>query len=316
MITSKEWANQRVQWGVPICKHQAIQIKLASMAAHTFAMESVSLLTANFTDFENADIRLEAAMSKYFGSEQSWKIADDTLQIRGGRGFETAASLRARGETPFPVERLLRDLRINRIIEGTSEIMQLFIAREAMDVHIKHIMPILNPKASLMTRVRSFVNAFLFYCGWYPKQWIHFPQFYKAQFLSRKNRLHVYYIATTSKKLARDLFHTMAKYQTRLEREQLLLGHFVDIGTDLFAMAASLSHLESLLSERKEDSHLQNLVDLFCREARTRIHQHFKKIKSTPKSLIQDVSQSLCDGHYDGLTTGIMQPESIDTHSK
>ena len=110
-------------------------------------------------DHENADIRLEAAMAKYFGSERAWAIADETLQIRGGRGFETATSLKNRGEDPYPVERILRDLRINRIIEGTSEIMQLFIAREAMDVHVRYIMTLLNPKTPLNTKLKTLLRV-------------------------------------------------------------------------------------------------------------------------------------------------------------
>ena len=99
---SHEWANQRVQWGLPVGQHQAVQTKLAMMASKTFAMESMSRLTTAFADNESADIRLEAAMAKYFGSESSWEIADETLQIRGGRGFETATSLKNRGEHPYP----------------------------------------------------------------------------------------------------------------------------------------------------------------------------------------------------------------------
>ncbi|MBI4354377.1 MAG: acyl-CoA dehydrogenase family protein, partial [Candidatus Omnitrophica bacterium] len=133
---SRQWAKERKQWGRAIGHHEAIAAKLGEMAATVFAMDAMVWLASALADRRDTDIRLEAAMAKLFCSEAAWRIADETLQIRGGRGYETADSLRARGETAYPVERILRESRINLIIEGTSEIMRLFIAREALDAHM------------------------------------------------------------------------------------------------------------------------------------------------------------------------------------
>ncbi|NDC83203.1 DNA polymerase II [bacterium] len=308
MVISKDWTTRRVQWGGPVGEHQAVQAKLAMITAETFAMDSIAMAAASLADKDNVDIRLEAAMAKYYGSERSWQVADELVQIRGGRGFETATSLKNRGEDPYPAERLLRDLRINRIIEGTSEIMQLFIAREAMDVHLKFIMGLMNPKLSIAKKIGIVGKMGLFYSWWYPKQWVRMPKMFGTRHLDYRSRCHLVYIQKTAKRLARELFHTMAKYQIKLEKEQLLLAQFVDIGTELFSMAASLSRAEFILSNEPNKASVLNVVDLICKRSKRRINGHFKAIRSNDNGLMSKVSDGLLKGDFDWMTSGIVAP--------
>ena len=280
---SREWANQRVQWGSPIGKHAAIADKIAHMAANTFAMESMTLLAASKVDHDrHADVRLEAALCKLWGTEAAWQIVNDTMQIRGGRGYETAASLRARGEPAIPVERMLRDSRINTIFEGSSEIMRLFIAREMLDVHLKVGGPVLNSQLPLSKRLRAAAKATLFYLAWYPKQWFPFSEWFAVRGSSPAAlRKHLRYAARTSRRLARSIFHAMLRHGPKLEREQLLLGRFVDIGSELFAITASCLHGEQLLNgEQEKPDHLVAMIDFFCQSARLRISEKFRQVKN------------------------------------
>ncbi|VAX35260.1 Acyl-CoA dehydrogenase [hydrothermal vent metagenome] len=296
---AREWSTQRIQWGLPIGKHQAVTQKLANNAADIFAMESVTWLASAMAENGKFDFRLEAAMAKYFCTEIAWKVMDDILQIRGGRGYETAESLRNRGEAAYPIERILREVRVNRIIEGTSEIMQLFIAREAMDMHFGYIMPLLNAKNSKEKR-NALLKMMGFYTKWYPKQWVG-GAVEGAKWLSSENNKHLAYIGKTSKKLARALFHAMVKYQKELEKEQIVLGHFVDIGTLLFAMAAVLSNTNRMSDDLEKSSSVQELADLACRRFIVQIEDHFKSIKKNHNGLINSVGKRLFEGNYKWL---------------
>jgi alkylation response protein AidB-like acyl-CoA dehydrogenase len=318
---SREWANKRVQWGAPIGKHAAIADKIARMAANTFAMEAMTLLAASRVDLDkNADVRLEAAMCKLWATETAWEIVNDAMQIRGGRGYETAASLAARGETPVPIERFLRDSRINTIFEGSSEIMRLFIAREMLDAHLKIAAPVLNSQLSKSQRLRAIAKAVVFYFAWYPKQFLPLAEFQVSSFqfqadggsktLLKKN---LRYAARTSRKLARAIFHAMLRHGPKLEREQLLLGRFVDIGAELFAITATCLRAEQMLRANDDEvarEHLLELVNCFCGIARRRIEQKFRGIHQNGDNEGSHFAQYVLAGESFGLSKGIVRPKS------
>ena len=269
---AKEWGLERVQWGAPIAKHEAVAAKIAWMASHTFAMEAIVWLTSGLSDRGDVDLRLEAAMAKLFNTEVAWQCVDHLVQIRGGRGYETAASLRGRGEQGYPVERIMRDMRINRIFEGTSEIQHLFIAREAVDPHMKRGFKILQPDTPTGEKLAAAAKAGAHYAAWYPKKylgWSRFPKY--GQFGSLSG--HMGYIERASRHLARTIFHAMMRFQAKLERKQMVLFRVVDIGTDLFAMSAAVSYATMLAKQGHENA--VDLADVFCKEARMRIDFNF-----------------------------------------
>jgi len=301
----REWSIKRVQWGAPIGKHEAIASKIAAMAANTFAMESVTWLVSAMADEGKTDMRLEAAMSKLFCTEHAWRIADDTVQIRGGRGYETADSLRARGEEPIPAERILRDARINLIIEGTSEIMQLFIAREAMDWHLRLAMPLFS-KGSFGKKIGTFLTVGLRYASWYPRLWL-LPNRVRASEIPPKLKWHLWAAERLGRRLARNMFHAMGFYQQKLERKQKLMGRLVNIGTDLFAMSASISHASMLARQGKDSANAVELCDLFCRTARRRIHREFDDLFRNDDSRVYQVGRNVFDGKYQWIEEGIMK---------
>jgi hypothetical protein len=168
LAVAREWSRERVQMGRPIGEHEAISKKIAYIAASAYGLEAMLDMSCLLADDDRNDIRIESAIAKLYASELAWQVADELMQIRGGRGYETADSLKARGERPIAAEQLLRDLRINRIFEGATEIMHLLIAREAVDVHLSVAGDIIDPKAGAGRKARAFVRATGFYARWLP----------------------------------------------------------------------------------------------------------------------------------------------------
>ncbi len=279
-----DWAAKRVQWGQPVGKHAAIAEKLARMAADSFAMEAVVHYVSSMVDRDkHADVRLEAAIAKLWGSERAWEIVNDAMQIRGGRGYETADSLRARGESPEPIERMLRDCRINTIFEGSSEIMRLFIAREALDPHLKIGAEVVNSTLPLMRRTKAMFRAAGVYSTWYPRQWLSGSIGHQADALHPALHGDLHLIQKESHRLARTLFHEMVINGPALEKRQVLLGHLVDIGAELFVWSCTLAYAETKITDSATPSteveKLLRLVSHFGKLSQHRIQHHYAAMK-------------------------------------
>lgn len=300
LAIARKWANERHQWGAPIGRHEAVAEKMAAIVSDTFAIESVAWLTSAMADQGGADIRLEAAMAKLFSTERLWSLIDQTLQIRGGRGYETADSLRGRGEDPMPVERMLRDARINTIIEGTTDIMHLFIAREALDPHMK------IAKLSPLTGKMDMAAAAKYYIKWYPQLWVvrnHIPERHMMAGLLYP---HLKYVERATRRLARTLFHSMMRYQAKLEKKQRILGRIVDMGTEIFAMSATISRAQMLYSKNRSDRTPLELADAFCKRSRRRIRLLHSAVYCNDDYSEYQLAKKFLHGEFRWLEEGII----------
>jgi alkylation response protein AidB-like acyl-CoA dehydrogenase len=301
---SRTWAAERVQWGAPIGKHEAVAQKVAMMAANTYAMEAISGLTVGLAERGNYDIRLEAAIAKMYNTEHGWHIVDDALQIRGGRGYETSESLRARGERPIPIERAMRDSRINLIFEGSSEIMRLFIAREAVDHHFKTAFALVDTHASKSEKAAALGRVMRFYPTWYPSRWVGRGQMPGSFSHFGKLAGHMRYAERHARKLGRAIFHAMVRLGPKLERRQLVLFRAVDIGAELFAMTAACVRARSDAAHGQKEA--VALADLFCRAARVRVGRLFDDFYGSYDREMYRVAQQVLRGEHAWLETGII----------
>lgn len=301
----RDWAGSRVQWGRPVGHHDAIAQKLGKMAADTFALEAIVELTALMADSGRYDIRLEAAIAKMWGTELGWELINDTLQVRGGRGYETHDSLAERGEVPYPIERALRDMRINTIFEGSSEIMRLFIAREAVDTHLRIAGDLVDPRAPLGRRIAAAFRAGVHYAWWYPTRflgWSVWPRFSQFGPLAT----HLRFVERTARKLARSTFHAMVRFGPALERKQAVLGRIVDVGAELMVMSAVVSRARMLVERGDDASGANALADLYCRGARRRIADRFRSLFDNDDSRTYSVARRYLDGEFTWLEKGVV----------
>ncbi|MET7340541.1 acyl-CoA dehydrogenase family protein [Streptomyces sp. NPDC087866] len=310
---AREWSAVREQWGRPVARHEAVGSKIAFIAATTFALEAVVDLSSQMADEDRNDIRIEAALAKLYGSEMGCLIADELVQIRGGRGFETAASLAARGERAVPAEQMLRDMRINRIFEGSTEIMHLLIAREAVDAHLKVAGDIIDPDKPLSAKAKAGANAAGFYAKWLPKLVAgpgQLPTTY-AEFNPAGHpdlATHLRYVERASRKLARSTFYAMSRWQGRMETKQGFLGRIVDIGAELFAMSAACVRAEHLRATDEHGREAYQLADAFCRQARIRVEELFTRLWSNTDDLDRRVVDGVLSGTYGWLEEGVVDP--------
>jgi alkylation response protein AidB-like acyl-CoA dehydrogenase len=302
-MIAREWSKVRVQWGRPIGEHEAVASKISFIAATSYALEAMLDLSSSLADQERGDIRIEAALAKLYSSEMGHRIADELVQIRGGRGYETAESLAARGERGVPVEQLVRDMRINRIFEGSSEIMRLLIAREAVDAHLSVAGDIIDPEADLHRKARAVRQAGGFYAKWLPTLVTgagQLPGSY-AEFgpLAR----HLRFVERASRKLARSIFYAAGRWQGGLERKQGFLGRMVDIGAELFAMSAVCVRAKA--DDRPE---AYELAAMFCDQAQVRVGELFERLWRNTDGKDAKFAKRVMDGRYTWQEEGVLDP--------
>ncbi|MEU5596014.1 acyl-CoA dehydrogenase family protein [Streptomyces sp. NPDC020298] len=308
---AREWSAAREQWGKPVALHEAVGSKISFIAATTFALEAVLDLSSQMADEDRNDIRIEAALAKLYGSEMAWLMADELVQIRGGRGFETAASLEARGERAVPAEQILRDLRINRIFEGSTEIMHLLIAREAVDAHLSVAGDLIDPDKTLQDKAKAGANAGVFYAKWLPRL-VAGPGQLPSSYSQFKHGVdlsgHLRYVERHARKLARSTFYAMSRWQGRMETKQGFLGRIVDIGAELFAMSAACVRAELLRSQGDHGREAYQLADAFCRQSRIRVEELFDRLWNNTDDVDRKVVKGVLGGAYEWLEQGIVDP--------
>ena len=310
---AREFASERVQWGKPIGEHDEPAQRIAFIAATAYGLEAMLDVASRLADEERNDVRIEAAIAKLYGSEMGWRVIDELMQVCGGRGYETASSLQARGLRGVPVEQVLRDMRVNRIFEGSTEIMHLIIAREAMDQHLHVAGDLMEPDLPLDRKAKALGKAGAFYATWYPKLAVgrgQAPQSY-ASFGELAGQMR--FVERASRKLARSTFYAMARWQAGTEDHGAFLGRIVDIGAELFAISATVVYTQTALREHPERAaETQELAECFCNQAQHRTERLFHELWDNADAPNHRLAVDVLKGRHTWLEEGIIDPSAGD----
>jgi hypothetical protein len=203
----------------------------------------------------------------------------------------------------------MRDMRINRIFEGSTEIMHLLIAREAVDKHLEVAGEILEGDGDLKEKAKVAMQAGKFYAKWLPQlavgqgqrpgSYEHFGSLAK----------HLRYAERASRKLARSTFYAMTRYQAGLEKKQAVLGRIVDIGAELFAIASAVVYADTLKGDHPErGEEAFELADLFAQQARRRADALFAELFANDDDANYKLAQDVLGGRYTWMEEGIVDP--------
>jgi alkylation response protein AidB-like acyl-CoA dehydrogenase len=310
---AREFASERVQWGKPIGEHDEVAQRVAFIAATAFGLEAMLDVASRLADEKRNDVRIEAALAKLYGSEMGWRIIDELMQVCGGRGYETASSLQARGLRGVPVEQCMRDMRVNRIFEGSSEIMHLMIAREAMDQHLHVAGDLLEPDLPIDRKAKALGRAGAFYATWYPKLAVGRGQAPKSYGDYGDLAGQMRYVERASRKLARSTFYGMARWQAGTEGHGAFLGRIVDIGAELFAISAAVVYTQTQMRDYPERAtETQELADAFCNQAQLRTERLFHDLWSNADQANHRLALNVLSGRHKWLEQGIIDPSFGD----
>jgi acyl-CoA dehydrogenase family protein 9 len=267
---ASEYARSRRQFGRSLSEFELIQKKLARMAAWTYAMEAMTNVTAALIDRGLEDYMLETAMLKVWSTERLWTIVNDAFQIHGGAAYFTDR----------PLERMLRDHRINQIGEGANEVLLSFIALVGMRGPGTRMKEVAD---SLKTPMRAPGVV-----------WRFFIETIRARFSTPSVPVHNSELIPTARRLAKlirrlrtTVDSTLIHNREEVVERQLVQERIAWLAMELFASACALSRWDHEL--RQNDRTNDTAARYFIADSLRRAEMCLQGMHSNDDSLVRDV---------------------------
>jgi acyl-CoA dehydrogenase family protein 9 len=295
----REFTEARVQFGHPIADFEITQRKLARTATDIYASDAMLAELTRLAESPEGEYALEAACCKVFASDMLWRAADEMVQLAGGRGFVK----------PWPYERMLRDSRINRIFEGTNEILRLFISLNGIKGPADRMqelgVALRQPMKNLGLLSEYAASRLKSRLGATPTLDVELHARLKAhaQFFEK----HVAELKDHSERLIRAYRKEIVERQQELER-------LADMAIELFATACVLARTQRLLDERGEAGCERELAlcDLFVVEAGRRFRARRIMLQSPQDETRRLVARHVREAGGYGVVNTLLHTEIRD----
>jgi len=299
-------ANARRTFQKPLGERQTQRMRLGRMAADLFAMEALAFSVWRMADQPDYDVRIESAVSKIFCSEYTIRFLKDAQIIFGGMGYETADSMRIRGEPAFGIEQLVRDAEMYRIGEGATDILRPFVAREGFNAHLERARNYLAEDTTSWRRLLELGRLAGFYIPWYVKQWMPRRLPSRPEFRHPRVRTKLRFVERASRRLARVMLYCVAWHRQALRDDQGRQNRIESIGEDLAMIAAVALYAESH-GGTAGFSDVWDLADEVFREAAVRVKHQIRALIANKDARPTRLGIQALLGTYPTLSEGIVR---------
>jgi alkylation response protein AidB-like acyl-CoA dehydrogenase len=278
---STKQAKQRKQFGRTIAEFGLIKQKIGNMVVDCYAAESVVALVAGRIDEGYEDYAVEAAISKVFATEALWRSIDEALQIAGGNGFMRE----------FPYERAMRDCRINRIFEGTNDILRLFIALTAMNDVGSQLKELQKSLGSVFNHP---IKGFGVISEYASKRLTTATGIGQDKFEKLHPALsqHAQGYEMLTRELAGAVDKILRKHGKNIIEKQFATRRLADIMIDMYALACVMSRVSSAFAEKGENGAAKEkeILDAFSWQVRRRVIENLTRIDDNDDELIKSLA--------------------------
>ena len=277
-------ANERKTFGKQISSYGLIKKKVARMMIDCYTAEAAVTMVGGLIDGGYQEYQVEAAISKVYASERLWRTADEALQIAGGNGFMRE----------YPYERVVRDCRINRIFEGTNEILRLLIALTAMNDVASQLQELSATMKGIFNEPIKGFGVLSDYARKHAALRTGVGSQAKFSNLDPAIQEQAAVFEDETRYLAQATDKILRKHGKGIIGKQFASHRLAEIMIDLFVLASTISRVQASIDAKGVDGAALeiDILKAFTRQAKFRIKHNFRRIDVNDDEIMKGLADA------------------------